>query len=85
MQMDPSMCQSRAQLHHGDLLAEAERRRMAKIAIGGVPQHTFVSRTRTLVGAGLVRVGEWLQGTIPSMPAIPEGDVTTSVEPHTAG
>ncbi|MBA2755184.1 MAG: hypothetical protein H0U40_12100 [Chloroflexia bacterium] len=87
MQLDPSQNARRAQFHAGDLLADAERHRMAKLARGDAPRFTMFARARRWADAMVVSVGARLRGSVPAMPAMsatPDADVAASPEPQSA-
>lgn len=93
MQLDPSQNARRAHFYAGDLLADAERHRMAKLARGDAPRFTMFARARRWADAMVVSVGARLRGSVPVMPALPampampvtsEADVAASPEPQSA-
>ncbi len=90
MQLDPSQNARRAQFYAGDLLADAERHRRAKLARGDAPRFTMFLQARHWAGATIVHIGERLRGTVPTMPAMPvmpampDADVAASPEPQSA-
>jgi len=87
MQMDPSHQYRRAHLHAGDLLADAERRRMAKASRAGVSHRSSIGEARLWVGAAFVRFRERLRGTVTALPAMPTlaaTDMSTIPDPQSA-
>jgi len=81
MQLDPSQNQRRAHFHAADLVADAERRRMAKVARDATPGTSTFFQARRWAGAAFVRIGELLQGTVS---ALPETEVSANPEPRSA-